>query len=100
MGTSMPCAQDRDEGAWLEVKVIPGARRTRILGLRDERVYIAVNAQPEKGKANRALLKFLAKAIGVPRTSMQILTGETSHRKRILITGLKAAEVLNRLIGQ
>ncbi len=97
MGTSIPCVQNRDEGAWLEVKVIPGARRTRILGIREERLYIAVNAPPEKGKANRALLKFLARTLGVSRTSVELLAGVTARRKRILVTGLKAEEVLRRL---
>lgn len=97
MRTPTPCAQDRGEGAWLEVKVIPGARQTRILGIREERLCIAVNAPPEKGKANRALLKFLAKTLGISRTSLEFVAGETSRLKRILVRGLGAEEVLKRL---
>ena len=70
----------------ISVKVIPKSSKTEIVGhLPDGTWKIKVAAVPEKGKANKALCEFLADYFEVPRTRVTIVSGETSHIKRIQI---------------
>jgi uncharacterized protein len=95
--TDLPCLQSGPDGTTLDVRATPGAQRTRILGVRDGALAVAINAPPEKGKANQALVRFLAKILGVSRTSLVLMSGETSRRKRITIQGLAPGIVQERL---
>ena len=70
----------------LRVKVIPKSSRTELAGiLADGTWKVKVAAVPEKGKANRALCEFIAEKLGVAKTSVRIVAGETSHLKRIRV---------------
>ena len=70
----------------IAVKVIPRSSKTEISGqLPDGAWKVKLAAVPEKGKANKALCAFLADHFGVPRSRVTILSGETSHRKRVRI---------------
>lgn len=57
-----------------------------------EAIAVKVSAPPDKGKANRAVIEILAKALNVPKSSLAIISGETSRNKNILISG-KAHEL-------
>jgi uncharacterized protein (TIGR00251 family) len=71
------------------VKVIPKSSRTELVGhLADGTWKIKVAAPPEKGKANQALCEFLAGHFGVAKSRVSILSGETSHLKRVHIEGV------------
>lgn len=85
----------------LKVKVTPGSSRNKILGWIKDELKVAVQAPPEKGKANKALLKFLGKSLGVATTSIQITSGETGARKTLAIEldKKKIDEKLSQLIG-
>ena len=68
----------------LRVKVIPKSSKTELTGyLPDGTWKVKVAAAPEKGKANRALCEFLAEKLGVAKSKVRIVSGETSHLKRI-----------------
>ena len=70
----------------ITVKVIPKSSKTELTGrLADGTWKVRVAAAPEKGRANRALCAFLAAHFGVPRSRVSILSGETSHIKRVRI---------------
>jgi uncharacterized protein (TIGR00251 family) len=70
-----------------QVKVIPKSSRTELVGyLPDGTWKVKVAAAPEKGKANRALCEFLAGKLGVPKSRVKIVSGETSHLKRIQVS--------------
>lgn len=73
----------------LYVKAVPGASRTRLLGEWNGRARIGVAAPPEKGKANRALVEFLAKSLGVERRAITVISGQTSPLKTIRIDGIQ-----------
>ena len=85
-------------GATLELRVTPKASRNEI---REEggtlRVY--VTTVPEDGKANAALLKLLARTIGVPKSAVTLVAGHTSRAKTIRLTGdaKRLATALNAL---
>lgn len=80
------------DGVRVRIKLTPKAARDRIDGLADDgdggRVLkVSVTAVPEDGKANAALIKFLAKLWRVPRTSVDIVQGATDRRKVLFIHG-------------
>ena len=81
----------------LPVKVVPGASRTRLLGELDGRAKIAVAAPAEGGKANKALIAFLAERLAVRKSALAIESGTTSPVKTIRIDGIEAHEVQQAL---
>lgn len=72
----------------LEIRVAPGAAQDR-LSLEDvdgaHRLKVAVTAPPEDGRANKAVLKLLAKALKRPKSALSIVRGETSRTKLIRV---------------
>lgn len=79
------------------VRVIPRAVRAAISGRRNDAWVVRVNAAPADGAANREVIRVLAAALDLPVRAVQIASGQTSRHKRVLITGLDAAEVARRL---
>jgi uncharacterized protein (TIGR00251 family) len=87
----MPFAAHKN-GVTAAVRLTPGAKTEAWHGLMEvedgkQALKISVRAVPEDGKANEALLAFLADAWGVPRNSLSLLSGATSRRKTVLVTG-------------
>ncbi len=81
-------------GAALTVRVTPRARKTEFGGiLEDGTVRIRVAAPPVEGKANRAVIAFLAKALGIRKNKIEIVAGERGLDKIISIDGIPADEV-------
>ena len=68
-----------DDGVVLPVRVIPRASRTMLAGVRDGRLLVRLNAPPLDGAANEALIRLLAKQLGVARRGVRIVGG---HRAR------------------
>ena len=80
----------------LDIRVQPRASRNAI-EIDGERITVRVTALPESGKANNAVVALLAKRLGVPKRSVQIVRGHKSRDKRISIDGMLASEVLKSL---
>jgi hypothetical protein len=72
-------------GVILPVRATAGARRNAILGVRNGMLRVAVTAAPEKGKANSAIIAVLSKALGIPKSVIEIISGQTSQQKRFLL---------------
>ncbi len=72
-------------GVILSVRAHAGSRRDAILGEREGMLRVAVTEAPEKGKANKAIVAVLSRALGTPKSSIKLLSGETSARKKFLI---------------
>jgi uncharacterized protein (TIGR00251 family) len=71
----------------LSVKVIPKSSRNEIVEQQtDGTLRIKVAAAPEKGKANAELCDFLAKEFGVGRSRVEVVAGQASHRKQVVIS--------------
>jgi len=81
----------------LELWVQPRASRDEVAGLQDGALKLRLTAPPVDGEANDALVRFLAKKLGVPRSNLVIVRGQTGRRKAVRITGLTAEEVWRRL---
>ena len=90
----MPTFHDAKSGAAITVKVTPRAKKTEVVGLmEDGTIRIRVAAVPEAGAANQALIDFLAKALGIPASQIDIMGGLTSERKLVSLIGITPAEV-------
>jgi len=85
-------------GTLVEVKVVPGASRSRIVGPHGGAVKAQVAAPPERGRANDALCALFAETLRVPRRAVTVVRGETSPRKTLLVDGLAPDEVSRRLL--
>jgi uncharacterized protein len=72
------------------IRVVPRAKRNEIAGERDGRLLVRVAAPPVDGKANAAVIKLLAKALGVPRGSVSVVRGEASRDKLVRVEGVDA----------
>lgn len=68
------------EGAEIAVRVTPKASRDRIF-VEDDTIRVYVTTVPEDGKANKAVVKLLSKALGVPKTRLDLIRGATSRDK-------------------
>ena len=88
---------DHAEGCVLKVRAQPGARKTSIVGEQRGALKVAVTAPPEQGRANKALLETLRQCLGLKRSQVELLAGQTSRDKRFLIRGLSQVELLARL---
>lgn len=88
------------QGGWaLLLKVQPGARRTEVQGVAEDRLRLRLAAPPVEGKANEALLRWLADRLGLRVRDLAIVSGETSRLKRVRFDStLSAAEVEQRLL--
>ena len=96
-GLGKLCIRDEPGGAVIAVKVVPGASRDRIVGVLGDALKIAVAAPPEKGKANAAVAKMLAKALGIDRRDVTLVSGRTSPRKEFRVQTVNSASVLAHL---
>ncbi|WP_263383107.1 DUF167 domain-containing protein [Granulicella arctica] len=85
--------RDTPDGCILSVRAHPGARRNAVTGIHDEALKIALTTPPVDGRANDALIVFVAELLGLPRSRVALLTGATSRSKSLRITGKSAAEV-------
>ena len=85
------------EGVLVPVRAQPGARKAGILGEQAGALKVAVTAPPEDGKANKALAEVLRRALGVKRSQVELISGQTSRDKRFLIRGVTAGDLQARL---
>lgn len=70
----------------LELHVQPGARKTEVAGTHGDALKIRLAAPPVEGKANAALLAFLAEAFGVPLRQVALRRGEASRKKLVVVS--------------
>lgn len=93
MDAASEFARDVADGCTLRVRVHPGAKRDAVTGFHAGAVKIALHAPPVDGKANDALIAFVAEKVGVPRAKVSLMAGASNRSKVLRITGRSAAEV-------
>jgi uncharacterized protein (TIGR00251 family) len=81
----------------LTVHVQPRASRTELAGRYGDALKVRVAAPPVDGAANAELIRFLAERLGVPKSALEIVSGQTGRRKVVSITGVGPAEAERRL---
>jgi uncharacterized protein (TIGR00251 family) len=89
-------------GVRLSVQITPNAKKTEVIGVLDDALKLKLQAQPIEGKANEALVKFLAGALAVPKSAVTITHGQTNKRKLIEVVSatLTPAVVESLLLPQ
>ncbi|MEZ5965979.1 MAG: DUF167 domain-containing protein [Planctomycetota bacterium] len=85
------------DGSELRVRAAPGAKVERIVGVHGDALKVAVQAPPERGRANERVLAVLADALGVPARRLTLVAGATARDKVVQVAGLAPDEVLARL---
>jgi len=98
MSSSRSWIEENEKGILLHLMVTPGSSRSDIIGLHDERLKVAIKSPPTDGKANKELVHFLSKVMGVTKKSMAIIKGENNRRKSIIITTLSYKEGIQILL--
>ena len=88
------------EGVLILVHLQPGARRTALCGEHGGRLKIAVAAPPLEGRANDALIAFLAELLGLPRRQVRVTVGPHSRDKTLRVDGIEASRALRALALQ
>ena len=78
----------RTAGGWsLALHVQPGAKRSSVAGLHGERLKLRIAAPALDGRANDALVAFVAERLGVPKARVAVARGERSRDKLIVVSG-------------
>ncbi len=88
-------------GVRLALHIAANAKRTEVTGVLDDALKLKLQAQPIDGKANQALLRYLAATLGVPRSAVTLTHGHTSQRKLLEVrgAGLTPETVARALLG-
>ncbi len=75
----------KSRGVVFKVLVQPRSSKNMLAGLHDDALKVKLTAPPVNNAANRMSIKFLAKALGVPKSSLEIVSGHTSRNKQVLL---------------
>ena len=81
----------------IKVKVLPRSSRTEIAGRENDVYKVKLTDPPVEGRANKALIAFLAEKLGVPKRDIEMVSGKTGRLKTIRIRGLTAGEIAQAL---
>lgn len=95
---SLPCLRQTDAGVEVSLFVQPRASRNKIVGLVNEELKIALTAPPVDGAANKACCAFLAKTCKLPKSSVKVVSGETSRHKRLLFESVEVKTVAEKIV--
>lgn len=79
------------------LKVVPGSRKSQLVGMLGDRLKIKVASPPEDGRANREVCELLASHFGVPARNVTIIAGQTRPEKSARIEGISVAEAVAKL---
>src|SRR4030067_3817501 len=85
------------EGGTLKLKGKPKGKQNAVLGVRGDALLISVTAAPEKGKANQACIALLAQILKIPKSAIDILSGETHPEKVMRVRGVTKEQIRERL---
>ena len=86
------------ESCRIEIKAVPNAPKSAVVGWLGEALKVKVHAPALEGKANQELCEFLAKALALPKRAVRLAQGDTSRKKLVEIDGLTREEAIRRLL--
>lgn len=81
----MIALESHHEGVILPIRAQPGSRKSELRGEQDGALKVAVTQVAEKGKANKAIVAFLSKQLGLRKSQLELISGETSSQKKFLV---------------
>ena len=88
--TLSPLIRTNESGVFLSCHVQPGAKRTAVAGVYGTALKVSLAAPPVDGKANKDLCVFLAKKLGLPKSAVTLVSGQTSRDKVVFLPGVTA----------
>lgn len=89
---------EKETGIEIKVRIHPNAKKDGFAGIwNDEQLKININAPAVDGKANAALINFLAKFFHIRKSAIELINGETSREKRLFIQGLTKKDLLDKI---
>ncbi len=97
MRADPPAVRQDGPDVLLTVHVQPRTSQNRLLSELPDRITVRLTAAPVEGAANAACRSLLAERLGLPKSRVLVLRGETSRRKVVRIVGAQAAVVVSRL---
>jgi uncharacterized protein (TIGR00251 family) len=96
--SALPCLQARPDGSLLlSLHVQPGAARTELAGLHGDALKLRLAAPPIDGRANKAVIDFIAELLHLPKSAVIIKSGLTNRAKKLLLTGIAEHEARSLL---
>lgn len=90
--------QTLDDKIRFDVRVSPRSSREAVQGIHGDAVKISLTTPPVEGKANRALIAFLSKRLGVAKRAVRIVRGDTGRNKTVEVDGVSAATLRAALL--
>ncbi len=94
---TLPALREAPGCVLVKVRALPGASRERVAGLHGDALKVAVQAPPEKGRANEAIAGLLARYLGLRGSQVSLHSGKTSRDKWFRVDGVALDEVRRRL---
>lgn len=85
------------DGVEITLYVQPGAKKSEVAGERDGALKLRINAPPVEGKANAAVIAFVAERCGVAKNRVALIAGELNRHKRVAVQGVTLAFVQKQL---
>jgi uncharacterized protein (TIGR00251 family) len=79
------CLHDHPEGLLIDLRIQPKSAQNAVVGVHHGALKIKLTAPPVEGEANKALVQYMAKWLGCPKSSLEIVSGQTSRKKRLLV---------------
>ena len=79
--------KEEKDGISIKISVIPNSSKTFVVGILDGVIKIKLNSPPIEGRANKEVIEFLSKLLGIPKTSISILRGDKNKLKTLQIKG-------------
>lgn len=92
-----PWLHEHGDDVLLDVLVVPKSARSRIVGEHDGRLKVQVTAPPVDGRANEALVRFIAEALDVARAQVEVVGGHSNRRKTIRVAQVRSQLALLKL---
>jgi uncharacterized protein (TIGR00251 family) len=94
----MDCLRTRKDGSVvLRLYVQPRSSKNELAGLHDGALKLRLTTPPVDGKANKAVLVFLARLLGVPKSSLSLISGQKNRCKQICVQGMDEKEIAEKL---
>lgn len=86
------------EKAFVEIIVSPGSSQSKIV-VKEETIKVYLNSPPAEGKANAELIRILSKKLGIAKSGIEIIRGQSGRKKTLKITGFDENQVIAKLKG-
>ena len=99
---SYPFLNKTSAGVVLRVQVQPRSSQNQIVGLQGDALKIKLTSPPVDGAANKACCAYLAKVFGLPKREVELVAGQKSRQKKVLLNGVElssAEEILTSVLG-